>query len=74
MTITKELLREKFDVFNERYFEGKLAVPAFLFMTGRMGLFGKYRDWGNGPLIYINKSYDLSEEDLDDLLVHEMIH
>ena len=74
MTITKGLLLDKFKAFNEKYFDGKLAVPTFTFMFGKNALVGKYRNWGSGPVIYINKSVNLSEQDLDDVLVHEMIH
>lgn len=72
--VTKDLMREKFQVFNERFFEGKLAVPTFLYLSGRTGLVGKYRDWGKGPTILINRGYHFFEQDFDDILVHEMIH
>ena len=74
MTITKTEIREKFVYFNEKFFENKLAVPTICFKNNKDGVVGKFRCWKDECRIYINRCIEWTEKDLDDVIVHEMIH
>ena len=73
MRITKEMIAEKFVECNDKYFDGKLETPDFRLLRNRDGLFGKFKVCKK-PIICVNASADWSEEDFDDIVVHEMIH
>ena len=40
--LTKADLKERFDKYNELYFEGKLRSCSFLWMSSNQGVYGKY--------------------------------
>ena len=78
MEITKELLKQKFEEYNNLYFNNELPMCTFSYNYMRYA-FGTYTTHtkSNGQKmghIRISKSIDLDEEMLRELLVHEMIH
>ncbi len=84
MTPTAEYLRAQFAVFNARYFGGLLPEPLFRVNCARTVL-GRFscRRVRRGLLglrsseeytIAISRFYDLSERDVQTVLLHEMIH
>lgn len=85
MIASCEFVRECFDRFNEQIFEGSLpAIPvkmvkarSFLgklcYTSTRKGFLGFVVDHGNFCL-KISVSFDLSREELEDVIIHEMIH
>ena len=78
MTITKELLKQKFEEYNKLYFNNELKMCRFTY-TYMRDVFGRYmtHTTPKGEIvghIWISKSIDLNEEMLKELLVHEMIH
>lgn len=83
MKPTVEYIEKKFDEFNEKYFDSKLErIPIELWTSKRtLGqcmyrvrrtILGKkhYYDFK----IRINERLDMPEDELDDVLIHEMIH
>lgn len=83
MTPTIEYIREHFDLYNRLYFGGTLPVPPIHLTNARtymgqmtckkrVGLFGKkhFSDFA----LRISKCIDFSEQELQDTLIHEMIH
>ena len=78
MKITIELLEEKFEEYNELYFNDKLRKPKF-------GLLKSFRVYGqfsffvydtciSSRKLSISCYYDWEEEQLRNTMVHEMIH
>lgn len=76
-------IEKKFDEYNRLIFEGKLPRPRFYISNARtfMGqcVFKRRRRWTGKVENYdycirINGRYDLPENEIDDILVHEMIH
>ena len=79
MVITKELLKSLFDEYNELYFDGKLGKCNFSFFTKNLSILGSYnsRNDKNGKpkdKIWIGTSVKWTEEHLQRILIHEMIH
>ena len=83
MTPTVEYIREHFDLYNRQMFGGTLPVPPIHLTNARtymgqmtckkrVGLFGKkhFSDFA----LRISKRFDFSEQELQDTLIHEMIH
>lgn len=66
---TKEILAEKFNAFNDRFFSGELVAPRFRVGRGARTL-GSY---GRGVLI-VSAYWDVPEVEIDKVLLHEMIH
>ena len=80
MEVTIELLEQKFSEYNELYFDGKLQTPNFelhksfkVYGTFKCGLHAPGTQFRN-PVISISKYYDYTEEQLRDILCHEMLH
>ncbi|MBQ7530501.1 MAG: SprT-like domain-containing protein [Paludibacteraceae bacterium] len=83
MTPTVEYIREHFDLYNRQMFGGTLTVPP-IYLTNartymgqmtcrkRTGLFGKkhFSDFA----LRFSRRFDFSETELQDTLIHEMIH
>ena len=78
-----EYVQEKFREFNVRMFDGRLPEPP-ISITNAKTYFGvcafrKHRKW-NGRLEYsdfkirISRRFDLLQEEIDDTIIHEMIH
>ena len=78
-------MQENFDIFNERYFGGRLKYPKFSIFF-RKDYWGYYQPNGdfnrfnrefyqNGTgTIYLNGNFERSERGLQCTLIHEMIH
>jgi hypothetical protein len=80
MELTVELLEEKFDEYNGKYFGGSLKVPKFK-LHKSFRVYGKFKCNKHAPgtpprnmSISISTYYDYTEEQLRDILCHEMIH
>jgi hypothetical protein len=80
---TKLIAEQKFAEFNALIFQGKLPqIP--IYMSNAKGFLGKFvfrrkRSWLMGERISdmhlrINTRYDMSERELEDTIIHEMIH
>lgn len=80
MELTIELLEEKFDEYNDLYFDGELPTP-------KLGLHKSFRKYGEftytrfnekcnlrNATITMSSYYDWDESHLRDILVHEMLH
>lgn len=83
MKATLPYLRERFDHFNRLCFGGQLAVPLFRLTTARsyMGQMRYHRrrrtdgTWEKYNFtINLSTRFDLPEADLEDIIIHEMIH
>ena len=83
MKATEEYIKEHFDVYNRTMFGGTLPVPPIHLTNARtymgqmtcrkrVGLFGK-KHFSNYALRF-SKRFDFTEEELQDTLIHEMIH
>ena len=78
-----EYVKEKFREFNVRMFDGKLPEPPIAITNAKtyfgVCAFRKHRKW-NGKLEYsdfkirISRRFDLPQEEIDDTIIHEMIH
>lgn len=84
MRATVEFVQQSFTRFNSLCFEGTLRpIPIKLanartFLgkvtyTGKRNLFGKIVSYGNVTL-RISTAFDLPENELEDVVIHEMIH
>jgi len=80
---TIEYVQQKFREFNVTMFDGKLPEPP-ISVTNAKTYFGvcafrKHRKW-NGRLEYsdfkirISRRFDLPQDEIDDTIIHEMIH
>ena len=84
MVPTIEYIQARFDEFNGLYFNGALPSLPIKLSNARTFLgklcYKKQRKWLFGPYNYsdfvlrINMRLDMSEELLDDTILHEMIH
>lgn len=83
MTPTVEYIREHFDVYNRQMFGGTLPVPPIHLTNARtymgqmtckkqVSLFGK-KHFSEFRL-RISKRFDFTEQELQDTIIHEMIH
>ncbi len=80
MVCTLKYLRERFDTFNQRCFAGRLPTPRLRIGSSRRTLGSlrfpadrKKQTIANITLT-ISACYDLPPEELDDTVIHEMIH
>ena len=84
MIPTVDYIQQHFDEYNARYFGGTLPPLPIKLSNARTFLgkvtFVKHRKWLFGGWTYdhfvlrINARYDLSEELIQDTILHEMIH
>lgn len=77
--LTKSDIKERFDIYNQKYFEGKLGKCKFFLFPKNIYTFGKYTDitQKDGSIlnkIYISQNLVVTEENLESIIVHEMIH
>ena len=83
MKPTVDFIREHFELYNRMMFGGTLTVPpihltnartymGMLTYKRRVGLFGgkRFSDFA----LRISRRFDYSEAELQDTLIHEMIH
>ena len=82
MQFTLPFIRDSFQRFNKLVFEGKLPTPCFMLSRARTFV-GKFeargkRDWmGRTHWNYVlrfSTAFDLPQEELEDTILHEMIH
>lgn len=79
MVVTKELLKEQFAEYNTLYFDGRLGKCDFSFFSKDQSILGKYNsknDKNGKPKdrIWIGTSVIWTEEHLQRILIHEMVH
>ena len=79
MIVTKDLLKRLYKEYNEKYFYGKLGKCDFSFFPKNLSILGKYNSKNdkNGvskDKIWIGTSVIWTEEHLQRILIHEMIH
>ena len=84
MELTAQYLREHFWVLNNDYFDNELPEPQFAVTNARTqmgqfsckrvrkGFFGKYAN--TSYKIKVSEYYEQTAEEIDDTLLHEMIH
>ena len=80
--LTIDYLRQAFEHYNDLIFEGKLPVPKLKWSRAktRLGQMACKRktSWGRTKYydftISVSNYYKLTKEDIDDVLIHEMIH
>lgn len=74
-TITKEDIAERFRVYNEAYFEGKLPTPKFgTYISCKTFGLCSYNPHRRNGKISIARNVYWDEEGLKSVIVHEMIH
>ena len=80
MEITEKIIEEKYREYDKAYFNNELPIPRFGLLKTYMtcGYFSCAKIIGNRrvkkPLVEISAYYDWNEEDLKNVIVHEMIH
>lgn len=79
MKLTKQLLQERFDEYNEKYFYGKLGKCDFSFFPKNIICLGSYqkKEDKNGKIkdkIWLGSFVKWNEYLLEQVLLHEMIH
>jgi hypothetical protein len=80
MTITEEIIEEKFREYNREYFNNELPLPKFGLLKSYMtcGYFSCKKIIGKrklkGQRLDISVYYDWDEDELKSVIVHEMIH
>lgn len=81
MELTIELLEEKFAEYNELYFGGKLKMPKRFELLKSFKTYGRFSCNSHAPgsrlfnvVISISCYYDWDEENLRNVLCHEMLH
>ena len=79
MKITKELIKERFDEYNQIYFSGVLGKCRFYLLPKSQSILGKYNgqeDKNGKPIdrIGIGTSVIWNEELFKRVLIHEMVH
>ena len=81
MIITVDILEEKFEEYNKLYFGGRLLWPDDFYLFKSFRVYGRFSCSSHSPgsrlrnvKIGISMYYDWTEEQLRDVLVHEMLH
>lgn len=77
ITITRNLLKQRFTEYNNSYFDGKLSMPQFYFLMSKRpyGRCVRYRKDGKRAVdIWMSKRIDWTEDFFKEVLIHEMIH
>lgn len=83
MVATHQYVKDKFEEFNRLIFDGKLPPLPICMSNARTFLgactFKKKKSWTGRTVLYdfklkISKRPDLPENELEDIIIHEMIH
>ena len=80
MEVTRKLLKEKFNLFNEKYFENKICNCNFRVEKDNLSLGSFIEKNVSKPIIcvskddFVNDEIGWSEDRLDNTILHEMIH
>ena len=77
--ITTETIKERYDRYNDGYFDGVLPKCIFHLIREKTNQFGRYtwargRNGGMVGHIWISKHVNWTDDALREVLVHEMIH
>ena len=75
--VTRYVLEDLFDQYNKQFFDGKLVKPQLATYIGEstMGIFNVSERHGKiRKKIMIARNVRYTQEDLRDVLIHEMIH
>lgn len=75
MIATIEYITSRFNYYNKHIFNNKLK-SIVLKLNNRITAGGEFRFFkhGNAQHIAISKKFDFTTNELDDVLIHEMIH
>ena len=78
MMVFESKLEYLFNIYNKQYFNGVLPIPEFK-VIHKKNTFGKFEcrvGWRNIslPVIMVTDKYNFTEDQLRDILLHEMIH
>lgn len=78
MVLFESKLEYLFNIYNEEYFHGVLPLPEFR-VIHKNNTFGKFEckmGWRNisSPVIMVTDKYNFTEDQLRDIMIHEMIH
>lgn len=78
MVLFESKLEYLFNEYNKKYFDGILPVPFFK-VIHKKNTFGRFEcvfGWRKitNPVIMVTDKYNFTEEQLRDIMVHEMIH
>lgn len=82
MTLTIAYISEKFEKYNNLYFNNSLKTPKFKISNSKRALgtlsisrrFNFYGGYTKEHTISISKYYDRTEKQYDNTIIHEMIH
>ena len=80
MVVTERIIEQKYREYDKAYFNDELPIPRFGLLKSytTCGYFSCRKIIGKrrvkGPLLEISVYYDWKEEDLKNVIVHEMIH
>lgn len=77
VTITRNLLKQRFEEYNNLYFEGQLSMPRFYYLMCDQpyARCNRYKKGDKKMVdIWINKRTKWTEEALKETLIHEMTH
>lgn len=76
MEITKELIKERFDVLNYECFDNQIKEPDIIKVIHSVINAGSVnKDSRTGKIkLYISNDFDFTDATLDDTVAHEMIH
>ncbi len=78
MEISKELIKRKFNLFNNKCFHSQLPMPNSFSVKSYRQVAGQCIINTNGKKprvsIIISRCFDFDEEALDETIIHEMIH
>lgn len=81
MEITTDLIEERFEIYNKLYFGGRLLWPDEFYLFKSFRVYGRFSCSSHSPgsrlrnvRIGISMYYDWTEEQLRDVLIHEMLH
>ena len=80
--LTVDYLRQAFEHYNNLIFEGKLPLPKLKWSRAKTRLgqmaYKRKMSWGRTKYydftISVSNYYNLTTEEIDDVLIHEMIH
>ena len=76
--LTYDYMKKKFDLYNKKYFEGKLFQPTFVINHSKrsLGCYVSNRNLSIHEFSVLKMSdyYKRTEKDFDNTLIHEMIH
>lgn len=78
MMVFESKLEYLFNIYNKQYFNGSLPTPSFR-ITHKKKEFGRFEcsvGWRkiSNPIIMVSDVYNYTDDQLRDIMLHEMIH